>query len=104
MYTGDRTSEGMLMWIEHHKEWNILINVIITIREWFQNRASGRHWDFWKSVFGILFNKKATSLNTNEKVAIKKVFQDRRYKNREHIIIQELNHPSVVMLKHSFFT
>lgn len=32
------------------------------------------------------------------------MFQDRRYKNREHLIIQELNHPCVVRLKHSYFT
>ncbi|CAD8204074.1 unnamed protein product [Paramecium octaurelia] len=46
----------------------------------------------------------ATDNRTKEKVAIKKVYQDRRYKNREHLIIQELNHPCVVMLRHSFFT
>jgi glycogen synthase kinase 3 beta len=46
----------------------------------------------------------ATNSESGEKVAIKKVFQDKRYKNREHLIIQELNHPCVIMLKESFFT
>jgi hypothetical protein len=37
-------------------------------------------------------------------VAIKKVFQDQRYKNREHLIIQEINHPHCVKLLDSYFT
>ncbi|CAD8178505.1 unnamed protein product [Paramecium octaurelia] len=53
-------------------------------------------------TFGMVYL--ATDNRTKEKVAIKKVYQDRRYKNREHLIIQELNHPCVVMLRHSFFT
>ena len=32
------------------------------------------------------------------------MFQDKRYKNREHLIIQELNHPCVIKLKEAFFT
>ncbi|CAK68275.1 unnamed protein product (macronuclear) [Paramecium tetraurelia] len=41
----------------------------------------------------------AIDTKTNEKVTIKKVFQDRRYKNREHLIISELNHPCITMPK-----
>ena len=41
---------------------------------------------------------------TGEKVAIKKVFQDRRYKNRELPIILELHHPNIVELKSYFCT
>ena len=41
---------------------------------------------------------------TGEKVAIKKVFQDRRYKNRELPIMQELHHPNIVELKSYFCT
>lgn len=41
---------------------------------------------------------------TGEKVAIKKVFHDKRYKNRELQILKELNHPNVVSIKHCFFT
>ena len=36
---------------------------------------------------------------TGEKVAIKKVFQDRRYKNRELPIMCELHHPNIVEFK-----
>jgi len=41
---------------------------------------------------------------TGENVAIKKVFQDKRYKNRELQILQQLNHPHVTTLKSSFYT
>jgi len=41
---------------------------------------------------------------TGETVAIKKVYQDKRYKNRELQIMKELYHPNVITLKHAFFT
>jgi glycogen synthase kinase 3 beta len=37
-------------------------------------------------------------------VAIKKVYQDKRYKNREYNITKELTHPNVVKLHHAFYT
>lgn len=37
-------------------------------------------------------------------MAIKKVLQDRRYKNRELQIMRLMNHPNVVLLKHCFFS
>ncbi|XP_010413450.1 PREDICTED: shaggy-related protein kinase beta-like isoform X1 [Camelina sativa] len=51
--------------------------------------------------FGVVFQAKC--LETEEKVAIKKVLQDKRYKNRELQIMRMLEHPNVVELKHSFF-
>jgi glycogen synthase kinase 3 beta len=53
-------------------------------------------------TFGVVF--KAVIPETNETVAIKKVFQDKRYKNRELIILKELNHPHVTNLRHAFYT
>lgn len=53
-------------------------------------------------TFGVVF--KATMAETGENVAIKKVFQDKRYKNRELQILQQLNHPHVTTLKSSFYT
>jgi glycogen synthase kinase 3 beta len=48
---------------------------------------------------------RAVSADTQEVVAIKKVLQDRRYKNRELQIMKELGpHPNVVRLHHAFFT
>ena len=46
--------------------------------------------------------KLAIVKGTGEKVAIKKVFQDRRYKNRELPIMLELHHPNIVENKTKF--
>ncbi|GFY92601.1 shaggy-like protein kinase 32 [Actinidia rufa] len=48
--------------------------------------------------------KQAKCLETSESVAIKKVLQDRRYKNRELQIMRLLEHPNVVQLKHCFYS
>ena len=53
-------------------------------------------------TFGVVYQ--ATNAETGEKVAIKKVFQDKRYKNREYEIMKELTHPNVVGLRHAFYT
>jgi serine/threonine protein kinase len=52
--------------------------------------------------FGVVYQ--ANISETNEIVAIKKVFQDKRYKNRELQILKELNHPNVIKLRHYFYT
>ncbi|CAL1160342.1 unnamed protein product [Cladocopium goreaui] len=52
--------------------------------------------------FGVVYQ--AQVVETGESVAIKKVFQDKRYKNRELQIMKELRHPNVVELKHAFYT
>lgn len=53
-------------------------------------------------TFGVVYQ--ATIAETGDKVAIKKVFQDKRYKNREYEIMKELSHNNVVGLKHAFYT
>eukprot|EP00696_Hemimastix_kukwesjijk_P008329 gnl/Hemi2/20523_TR6811_c0_g1_i1.p1 gnl/Hemi2/20523_TR6811_c0_g1~~gnl/Hemi2/20523_TR6811_c0_g1_i1.p1 ORF type:complete len:495 (-),score=55.73 gnl/Hemi2/20523_TR6811_c0_g1_i1:192-1676(-) len=55
-----------------------------------------------KGSFGVVFQ--ATMVDTNETVAIKKVLQDRRFKNRELQIMRPLTHPNVVALKHCFYS
>lgn len=52
--------------------------------------------------FGVVFQGKC--LETGETVAIKKVLQDKRYKNRELQIMRLLDHPNVVSLKHCFYS
>ena len=52
--------------------------------------------------FGIVFQAKV--IQTGEVVAIKKVYQDRRYKNREYTLTKTLNHLNVIHLKHAFYT
>lgn len=52
-------------------------------------------------AFGIVYQ--ARIIETGEMVAIKKVLQDARFKNRELEIMQELtNHPNIVELKSAF--
>lgn len=46
----------------------------------------------------------AKCLETGETVAIKKVLQDKRYKNRELQTMRLLDHPNIVSLKHCFFS
>jgi glycogen synthase kinase 3 beta len=49
--------------------------------------------------------QQAKCLETGETVAIKKVLQDKRYKNRELQIMHMLDlHPNVVCLKHCFYS
>lgn len=55
-----------------------------------------------KGSFGTVF--KATLASTGEQVAIKKVLQDPRYKNRELQILRLLKHPNIVHLKNFFFS
>lgn len=52
----------------------------------------------------MIFKKnKAVIPETKEYVAIKRVFQDKRYKNREHQIMKEISHPNCIKLINSFF-
>ncbi|XP_004510856.1 shaggy-related protein kinase theta-like [Cicer arietinum] len=52
--------------------------------------------------FGVVFQAKC--LETGEAVAIKKVLQDKRYKNRELQVMRMVEHPNVVKLKHCFYS
>ncbi|EAL71207.1 glycogen synthase kinase 3 [Dictyostelium discoideum AX4] len=52
--------------------------------------------------FGVV--TQAIVADTKEVVAIKKVLQDQRYKNRELQIMKMLNHINIVSLKNSFYT
>jgi len=52
--------------------------------------------------FGVVF--RAIVVQTGEVVAIKKVLQDKRFKNRELQIMRKLSHPNVVHLKHCFYS
>ena len=52
--------------------------------------------------FGVVF--KAVVAETGETVAIKKVFQDKRYKNRELQILKMLHHPFCIEMRQYFYT
>ena len=53
-------------------------------------------------TFGVVYRAKEEK--TGEIFAIKRVFQDKKYKNRELEILKELNHPNVINLQHYFYT
>lgn len=53
-------------------------------------------------AFGIVVF--AVDLNTNEVIAIKRVIQDRRYKNRELQMMELLHHENVLELKDHFYS
>uniref|UniRef100_A0A7N1A4E1 non-specific serine/threonine protein kinase n=1 Tax=Kalanchoe fedtschenkoi TaxID=63787 RepID=A0A7N1A4E1_KALFE len=52
--------------------------------------------------FGVVYQ--ARSVETNEIVAIKKVLQDKRFKNRELSLMRLLDHPNVCQLQTCFFS
>ncbi|KAI8061684.1 kinase-like domain-containing protein [Gongronella butleri] len=52
--------------------------------------------------FGVVYLAKI--VNSNELIAIKKVHQDKRFKNRELQIMRSLDHPNVCQLKAYFYT
>uniref|UniRef100_A0A6U2DU36 Protein kinase domain-containing protein n=2 Tax=Hemiselmis andersenii TaxID=464988 RepID=A0A6U2DU36_HEMAN len=52
--------------------------------------------------FGVVFQ--ATLVETGENVAVKKVLQDKRFKNRELQIMKQLKHTNVVELKNCFYS
>ncbi|KAL5132333.1 Shaggy-related protein kinase iota [Glycine soja] len=57
--------------------------------------------------FGIVFQvriSEAKCLETGEAVAIKKVLQDRRYKNRELQLMRVMDHPNIISLSNYFFS
>ena len=60
--------------------------------------------NFYGLHIKLFFILKAVIPETNEYVAIKRVFQDKRYKNREHSIMKEINHTNCVRLLTSFFS
>jgi len=53
-------------------------------------------------TFGVVY--KAIHFESNDTVAIKKVREDRRYKNRELAIMKVVSHPNIVLLRQYFHT
>lgn len=55
-----------------------------------------------KGTFGTVY--RASHRQTGESVAIKKVLQDKRYKNRELQILKMLHHPNVLEIISHYYT
>ncbi|EYB84426.1 hypothetical protein Y032_0316g2279 [Ancylostoma ceylanicum] len=51
--------------------------------------------------FGMVYSAKL--YDSNENVAIKKVYQDKRFKNRELQIMRRLEHPNIVRLMYYYY-
>lgn len=56
--------------------------------------------------FGVVYRaeESQTMRRAPDTVAIKKVYQDKRYKNRELQILKILKHPFCIKMKHYFYT
>lgn len=70
-------------------------NIVIEDSEYSKGTVLGH------GSFGIVYESVDTK--TGEPVAIKAVYQDKRYKNRELQIMKQLSHPNVVKLNHFFY-
>lgn len=55
-----------------------------------------------KGTFGIVYRAKKEQ--SDDILAIKRVFQDKRYHNRELEMLKEIKHPNIINLKHYFYT
>jgi len=55
-----------------------------------------------QGTFGVVY--KVTDNQTHKNLAIKKVFQDPNYRNREFLIVVELNHINCIKVHNYFFT
>ncbi len=52
--------------------------------------------------FGLVYQARLVA--TNETVAIKKVLQDKRFKNRELQIMRRLDHVNIIRLQYFFYS
>lgn len=52
--------------------------------------------------FGVVYQ--ARLIESNDLIAIKKVLQDKRFKNRELQIMRKLDHCNIVKLRYFFYT
>lgn len=55
-----------------------------------------------KGTFGVVYF--GVNKSNGERIAIKKVLQDKKYKNREHQILKLLKHPNALIMLDSFLT
>jgi serine/threonine protein kinase len=69
-----------------------------------EDEASQYNWIkiIGQGTFGVVY--KAELIKDKKKVAIKKVYQDPKYSNREFKIVVELDHPNCIKVHHYFFT
>jgi len=65
-----------------------------------EDKSTYNRWEYkaekvvGQGMFGIVF--KSIVVDTNEIVAVKTVYQDKKYKNRELKLLKELDHPNII--------
>lgn len=47
---------------------------------------------------------RSTIADSGDVVAVKKLRQNKKYKNRELAIMKEMDHPNIIAMQHAFFT
>ncbi len=80
------------------------------IKETVHDGATGEQWDLsytqckivGNGSFGVVFQTKL--VGSGEDAAIKRVLQDKRFKNRELQIMRKVQHPNIVQLKAFFYS
>jgi glycogen synthase kinase 3 beta len=89
---------------------SILTSIAEVIREKVQDGITGETRDLQytqckivgNGSFGVVFQTKLSP--SNEDAAIKRVLQDKRFKNRELQIMRIVRHPNIVQLKAFYYS
>lgn len=98
------TWPNVLQGLDHLELFSRFVVVQIFVSVFLGNNLSIVTYSHILFYLFIYFLYQAKCLETGETVAIKKVLQDRRYKNRELQLMRVMDHPNVLSLKHCFFS
>ncbi|KAG2230348.1 hypothetical protein INT48_002801, partial [Thamnidium elegans] len=84
---------------------NHLRHVLVAAKDGTTGQDIQLHYTHEKVIgngsFGVVYQAKL--MNTGENAAIKKVLQDKRFKNRELEMMRMMQHPNVCALKAYFY-
>ena len=81
------------------------VTVLVTCRDGPDRTLQVKYTDskiIGNGSFGVVYQAKL--VGTGELIAIKRVLQDKRFKNRELQIMRRLDHCNIVKLKYFFYT
>ena len=110
MYTSIMTADSQLLFVclytpPGDKDGKRVTTVLATVGKPPDRQQEISYCDI-KAIgngsFGVVYQ--ARLLETNESVAIKKVLQDKRFKNRELQIMRRLDHCNIIRLQYFFYS